>query len=58
MNNNLKELIDYCKQQDPAMWEQAKKEAKECIDKVKSGEIQLDVKELYFDESGDLREVE
>lgn len=48
MNNNLKELIDYCKQQDPVMWEQAKKEVKEWNDKVKSGEIQLDIKELYL----------
>ena len=56
MNNNLKELIDYYKQQDPVMWEQAEKEVKEWNDKVKSGEIQLDIKELYFDENRDLRE--
>ena len=58
MNNNLKELIDYYKQQDPVMWEQAEKEVKEWSDKVKSGEIELDIKELYFDENGNLKEVE
>lgn len=56
--NNLDDLIEEFKQEDPVMWEEAQAWAKEWSRKVLSGEIELDIKELCFDESGNLRELE
>lgn len=56
--SNFNDLIAEFEQSDPEMMEQARKEAKEWSDKVKSGEVKLDIKELYFDENGNLREAE
>lgn len=55
---NFDDLIAEFEQSDPEMMEQARKEAKEWSRKVLSGEIELDIKELYIDESGNLREME
>ena len=48
--NNLQALIEECKQQDPEMWEEAQEWVKDWSDKVKSGEIELDTREVYFKE--------
>ncbi len=58
MNNTFDKLIAELKLSDPEMWKEAQKEAKEWADKVKSGEIQLDIRDLYFDDNGLLMEVE
>ena len=58
MNNTFDKLIAEFELSDPEMWEEAQKEAKEWADKVKSGEIQLDIRDLYIDENGNLREGE
>ena len=55
---NFDDLIAEFELSDPEMMEQARKEAKEWSRKVLSGEIELDIKELYFDENGNLREGE
>lgn len=56
--SNFDDLVEEIKQSDPEEWEAAKKLAKEYFDKVRSGEITLDIKELYIDEDGNLKEVE
>ena len=48
--NNLQTLIEECKQQDPEMWEEAQEWVKDWSDKVKSGEVELDTREVYFRE--------
>ena len=55
---NFDDLIAEFEQSDSEMMEQARKEAKEWSRKVLSGEIELDIKELYIDENGNLREME
>jgi len=56
--SNLDDLIAEFESSDSWMMEQALKEAKEWSRKVLSGEIKIDIKELYIDENGNLREVE
>lgn len=56
--NRFKRLVEEMKSKYPELWEQAQKDAKEYFDKVRSGEVELDIKELYIDENGDLREAE
>lgn len=56
--SNFDDLIAEFELSDPEMMEQARKEVKEWSRKVLSGEIELDIKELYIDENGNLREVE
>lgn len=58
MKDSLKELIEEFKAENPEEWDKAERWAKEYIAKVKSGEIQLDIKPLYFDEDGNLKEFE
>ena len=55
--DSLQELIDEFKAEFPEEWEKAQHDVKQWSDKVKSGEITLDIKPLYFDEDGNLREV-
>lgn len=56
--SNFDDLIAEFELSDPEMMEQARKEAKEWSRKVLSGEIEFDIKELCFDEDGNLREIE
>lgn len=56
--DSLQELIDEFKIEYPEEWEKTQQDVKEWSAKVKSGEITLDVKPLYFDEDGNLKEIE
>lgn len=56
MSNSFEQLVEGMKSEHPELWEQAQKDVKEYFNKVRSGEIKLNIKELYFDENGDLRE--
>ncbi len=44
-------------QDHPEEMEAARLWAKEYLDKIKSGELQFDIKEVVFDENGNLKEV-
>lgn len=52
----FQELVNELALNNPDEFEQARQEARQWGDKVKSGEIQLDVRELYVDEDGKLKE--
>lgn len=51
--DNLQALIEECKRQDPKMWEEAQEWAKDWSERVKSGEIELDIREVYFKEEAE-----
>ena len=57
-SDSFEQLVEEMKSEHPELWEQAQKDVKEYFDKVRSGEVKLNIKELYVDENGDLREVE
>lgn len=58
MTDPFEQLVEEMKSEYPELWEQAQKDVKEYFDKVRSGEVKLNIKELYVDENGDLREVQ
>ena len=57
-SSRFKQLVEEMKSKYPELWEQTQKDVKEYFDKVRSGEVKLDIKEIYIDENGDLREAE
>lgn len=58
MSDPFEQLVEGVKSEHPELWEQAQKNAKEYFDRVRSGEVKLNIKELYVDENGDLGDVE
>ncbi|MNF50243.1 hypothetical protein D3C85_293080 [compost metagenome] len=49
-------FVDEMEAEHPEEMEAARLWAKEYLDKVRSGELQFDIKSVYFDENGNLRE--
>ena len=58
MSDSFEQLVEEMKSEHPELWEQAQKDVKEYFDKVRSGEVKLNIKKLYVDKNGDLRDVE
>lgn len=58
MSEPFEQLVEEMKSEHPERWEQAQKDVKEYFDKVRNGEVKLNIKELYVDENGDFREGE
>lgn len=55
MTDPFEQLVEEMKSEHPELWEQAQKDVKEYFDKVRSGEVKINIKELYVDENRDLR---